>query len=99
MLKVEKQSGQNRGFRLPPPVPGGSESVESLGSFIDNLLGDRRIRRAASESLERLMATVNDETPNSPAQGEEPAPAAPPPPVPGGNEPVTKGDDPPGESR
>ena len=99
MLKEQKQSSHGGGFPLPPPVPGGSESLEGLGSFVDGLLGDGKIRRDAAASLERMIRAAADGNSSSPSEGAESAPSAPPDPVPGGNEPVTKGDNPPGETR
>ena len=39
--------------KLPRPVPGGTDHLESLGRFIDNLMGDARMRRLPSENLNR----------------------------------------------
>jgi hypothetical protein len=97
MLK-EKKASHREHLPILPPVPGGTESLEGLGSFIDNLLGDGRIRRAAKDSLNRMIQSGNGDS-NSPSEGAEPTPTSPPPPVPGGNESVTKGEDPPGENR
>jgi len=38
--------------KLPRPVPGGTEHIESLGHFIDNLMGDARMRKAVDRELE-----------------------------------------------
>lgn len=96
---LKDKAPPKRQLPILPPVPGGTESLESLGSFIDNVLGDGRIRRSAAASLERMMRADGDDDTNSPSEGGDPTPVAPPPPVPGGNESITKGDDPPGETR
>jgi len=98
-MKVKEESDRGK-VALPAPVPGGSESVESLGYFIDRLLGDKKARDRAAAALDRwtLIDVGGDGDTNSPADG-EPTPSAPPPPVPGGNESITKGDDPPTENR
>jgi hypothetical protein len=90
--------------RLLPPVPGGSESLESLGRWIDRALGDEEIRNDTGAALphEQLVqahdaADGGDAGSSGPES--DPAPANPPDPVPGGNESITKGDDPPGEKR
>jgi hypothetical protein len=57
---------------LPPPVEGGTGYLESLGSFIDNLFGDRRMRRHA----EQRIAAMFDE-----AEVLDPSPSPIPPPV------------------
>jgi len=72
--------------KLPRPVPGGTEHIESLGRFIDNLMGDARIRKAVERELEPLY--LKDEAP------EEPPPVELPEPVPGGTEEVAEGDQP-----
>jgi hypothetical protein len=40
---------------MPPRLPGGSKSVQSLGRFLDNLLGDRRIRERAEKHVNELF--------------------------------------------
>lgn len=70
---------------LPRPVPGGTEHIESLGHFIDNLMGDARIRKAVERELEPLYLK-DDEAP------EDPSPVELPEPVPGGIEEFTEGD-------
>jgi hypothetical protein len=87
-----------------PPVPGGSESLESLGHWIDWALGDEKIRKDAGAALpqeELLQAhdAPRDGDGGSSGSKGDPAPANPPAPVPGGNESITKGDDPQGEKR
>lgn len=98
-MKVKEESDRVTGTALPAPVPGGSESVESLGSFIDRLLGDGKARDRADAALDRwTLIDLGGDGGSSPPENEEPTPSAPPP-VPGGNESVTKGDNPPGENR
>ena len=99
MVRLEQESDHKRRPPLPAPVPGGSESVESLGSLIDRLMGDKKARDRAAAALNRwTLIAVDGGNQSSPTE-EEPTPAVPPPPVPGGNESITKGDDPPGETR
>jgi hypothetical protein len=71
--------------RVPPPVAGGTGYHESLGRWVDDLFGDRRQREAAAHRLESMLS---DEIPDDPPPSEAPAP------VPGGTEPVTRGDKP-----
>jgi hypothetical protein len=78
---------------IPRPVEGGSYDVESLGPIVDRLMGDRRVRERAAESIRIL--TAEDEPSEEPTE----APVEVPPPVPGGSEPITRGDDPPAEKR
>ena len=63
--------------KAPPSVRGGTMYLESLGRWIDNLLGDERLHRAAQEKL-ALHYLQEDEVP------EDPPPLEPPPPVPDG---------------
>jgi hypothetical protein len=79
-------------IKIPRPVPGGSYSVESLGRWVDRLMGDARARREAAARLEPLFMSEDEAV-------LEPPPVQIPPPVPGASEPVTKGDDPPAEYR
>lgn len=67
--------------------------LEGLGPFVDRLMGDRRVRAAAARTTGVLVA--EDEHPDDGLR----APVEVPRPVPGGNEPITKGDDPPAERR
>lgn len=101
VVKAQQDSNHGKEATLPSPVPGGSESVESLGSLVDRLLGDQRVRRVAEATASFGPLMEADEHGDSDSSGgqSEPPPSAPPPPVPGGNEPVTKGKDPPGERR
>jgi hypothetical protein len=65
--------------RAPQPVEGGIEYLESLGRFIDDLMGDSRRRRRVAEELEPFLL-CDDEMPDDPPPSEAP------PPVPGGTE-------------
>jgi hypothetical protein len=40
---------------MPPRLSDGSKPVQSLGKFIDNLLGDRRIRARAEKRVNDLF--------------------------------------------
>jgi hypothetical protein len=80
-------------IRIPRPVVGGSYDVESLGPIVDRLMGDRRVRERAAETIRILIA--EDEPSEEPTE----APVEVPPPVPGGSEPISRGDDPPSEQR
>jgi hypothetical protein len=40
---------------LPPPLPDASRKISSLGRWVDNLLGDARIRRAVDQELAPLF--------------------------------------------
>jgi hypothetical protein len=100
----KKRSGAHITDELVLPVEGGSESLESLGHWIDRALGDVEMRKEALAALpleELLQGHDNAESGDAGASGSEgeAAPATPPAPVPGGNESITKGDDPPGEKR
>jgi len=89
-LKTAKQETTNElafpkgEAKLPRPVPGGTDHLESLGHFIDNLMGDARMRKAAERELEPLFLK-EDETP------EDPPPVELPEPVPGGTEEIVRG--------
>jgi hypothetical protein len=88
-----RAAGEKERIHIPRPVVGGSYDVESLGPIIDRLMGDRRVRERAAESIRILVA--EDEPSDEPTE----APVEVPPPVPGGSEPITRGDDPPAEQR
>jgi hypothetical protein len=51
---------------LPPPRPNGAVHYESLGRFIDNLMGDARIRRRAREKLEPILLRPEEMPPDPP---------------------------------
>ncbi len=101
MVKTYQDAKNGKEATFPPPVPGGSESVESLGSLVDRLLGDRRVRKDAEASVSLGPLMEADEQGDSDSSGGQGSPSrsAAPPPVPGGNESVTKGKGPPGERR
>lgn len=40
---------------MPPRLENGSKPTQSLGRFIDNLLGDRRIRTRAEKRINDLF--------------------------------------------
>jgi len=68
--------------RIPRPVPGGTESIESLGRFIDDvLMGHARTQRRIARDMEDHLLT-DEESP------EDPPPSEVPPPVPGGDQPL-----------
>lgn len=69
--------------RIPRPVPGGTEHLESLGRWVDNLMGDARRRRKARRELEPLYLK-EEEMPD------DPPPSEPPPPVPDDPEKIIK---------
>ena len=75
------------GTRLPPPVPDGEFDLESLGRWIDNLMGAARDRRAADAALNPFQLR-DEEVP------EDPPPVEMPPPVPEGEDVMTRGADP-----
>jgi hypothetical protein len=75
---------------IPRPLEGGSYSVESMGRFVDRLLGHDRAVREAAEHIEPLLARQED----MPA---DPQPNQIPEPIPGGSEPITRGEEPPTE--
>ena len=81
-----------RDTKAPPAVKGGTEYIESLGRWIDNLMGDERARGAADRALESLTMSADDGP-------EDPPPSYPAPPVQGGTEVITKGGNPGNETR
>ena len=56
--RVER--GEPRAVTIPRPLEGGSYSVESMGRFVDRLLGHERAVREAAEHLEPLLARRDD---------------------------------------
>jgi hypothetical protein len=75
--QIEELDATVRPVGIPRPVEGGTTHFASLGRFIDNLLGDARLRARVDAELEpRLLR--EDEMP------EDPPPSEPPPPVPSG---------------
>jgi hypothetical protein len=77
---------------IPRPFPGATYAVQSLGRWVDGLMGDRKARADAAARLEPLLMREEEAAP-------EPEPASIPDPIPGGSEPITRGDDPTGERR
>lgn len=53
-----------REVKIPRPFPGGSYSVESMGRWIDKLLGDDRAQREADASLEPYLMRKEDMPPD-----------------------------------
>jgi hypothetical protein len=50
--KVERRGREEpEETKISLPVPGGTMYVESLGRWVDNLMGDERIHRVAQEEL------------------------------------------------
>lgn len=96
----EEDAGLSNLF-MAPPVEGGTGYVESLGSWIDNLMGDRRIRKDASARVAAHVDEINRQhgrgDSGKPLSSSSP-PTQPPPPVPGGTGTETKGGKP-GETR
>ncbi len=100
MVKTHQDAKHGKEATVPTPVPGGSEYVESLGALVDTLLGDRKVRKDAEASVSGPVMEADEEGDSDSSGGQvAPSPSAPLPPVPGGNESVTKGKDPPGEKR
>ena len=56
MTEEQHVGSQQAEVLIPPPVEGGSYSVESLGRWVDNLLGDRRAHNRAAKALQPLLA-------------------------------------------
>src|SRR5436853_7849747 len=71
---------------IPPPFSDGIEYVESLGRWVDNLFGDRRIQRAADRSMAQVVGPQDEP--------DEPELVEPPDPVPDGTETLTRNDEP-----
>jgi hypothetical protein len=78
--------------KLPAPVPDGTTYFESLGTLVDNVMGDARRRRKSDRELAPLWGREDDAP-------DDPPPADLPDPVPDGSEPLTKGDEPDAEQR
>lgn len=72
--------------RVPPPVPDGTQYVESLG-FIDRLVGADRDRRRAEIELADLIMSEAEWA----ASGGDPEPVEIPEPVEGGDDVGTRG--------
>ena len=78
--------------KIPRPYPGGDHAIQSMGRWIDRLMGDRRARTIAAELVEPLLMDRDESL-------ADPEPAEIPEPVPGGSEPITRGDESAGEPR
>jgi len=78
--------------RMPPPVPGGTMYLESLGRWVDNLMGDERTHRTAERELAPRYLQ-QEQVP------QDPPPSEPPPPVPDGTGTSTRGGRPGGRRR
>ena len=76
--------------KVPRPLPSGSYSIESMGRWVDRLMGDARARRTAMLRLEPLLQA---------AQPDDPPPVEVPALVPGATELITRSDDPSTERR
>ncbi|MPZ70962.1 MAG: hypothetical protein GEU71_15775 [Actinobacteria bacterium] len=83
---IVNESESRPEVRVPPPVPDGTQYVESLG-FIDRLVGaDRDRRRAEIELADLFMSEAEWE-----ANGGDPEPVEIPEPVEGGDDVGTRG--------
>ena len=72
--------------KIPPPYRGADDTHESLGRFVDRLMGHERDAREADAALApRLMK--EEDVPDDPAPVEIPEP------VPDGDEPIKRGHD------
>lgn len=73
--QTEVESHVGPEAKLPPPFEGATRTIQSLGRWVDDLLGDRRARKAAGRALAAIgyVDEIHD-----------PPPSEPPPPVPGG---------------
>lgn len=76
------------GLPLPPPMADGDDHLESLGRFVDNLLGSAQRLAEADRRIQRLVDKT--ETP------EDPPPVEIPEPLPDGDDPFIEGQDPAG---
>jgi len=93
IVEQVQAADENERIRIPRPVVGGSYDVESLGPIVDRLMGDRRVRKRAAETIRMLAAEDGPHDEPTEVTVEVPQP------VPGGSEPITRGDDPPAEKR
>ena len=84
MAFKEEEKEPDPAERIPRPVPGGTMHLESLGRFIDNLLGDHRVRRDVAQEQELHLLQAAEMPP-------DPPPSEPPPPVPDGTGTSTRG--------
>jgi hypothetical protein len=70
--------------KIPPPYPGGEDTHESLGPFVDRLMGHGRDARKADAALAHLLMKQED----APA---DPEPVEIPEPIPDADQPVERG--------
>jgi hypothetical protein len=70
-----------RASLAPPPVPDGEQTFESLGNVVDRLVGTARLERQADKIVSR----------ESTAEPKDPPPSEEPPPVPDGDDVITRG--------
>lgn len=62
---------------LRPPVVGGTGHVESLGRWIDDLMGHSKIQRQVQQEIADLMSAVNNGSDERPPQSPAPQPDPP----------------------
>lgn len=74
-------------IKVPPAVPGGTYVVEDLGRFVNWIT---RVKHTESKVAEEL-ADISMTDAEWEAQGGDPEPIDPPPPVPGGDDVGTRG--------
>ena len=84
--QLETEIDEPERAAIPPPVPDGDYELESLGRFVDNLLGSARRQATADRRMGRLVGRT--EAPEDPPSVEIPEP------VPDGDDPFTDGEDP-----
>lgn len=70
---------------LRPPVEGGTGHIQSLGRWIDDLMGHSKIEKEVKEEIARFIAAVNSQPDDEPQEPPAPDPPTidPPKPVPG----------------
>ena len=71
-------------MKIPPPYPGGEDTHESLGRFVDRLMGHDRDARKADAALAPLLMKEEDAP-------EDPEPVEIPEPIPDADAPVNRG--------
>lgn len=59
--------------RIPRPYPGGSYTIQSMGRWVDRLMGDRKAGADAAEHVEPFLM-ARDESPADPEPAEIPEP-------------------------
>lgn len=83
--RVEDELEAMEPIPLSPPVPDGDDHLESLGRFVDSLLGSMKRQAAADRRFEELVAKTG--------APDDPPPIEIPEPVPDGDDPFTHGKD------